>query len=307
MNLKMLLVILGMATLLSNISCLNNDNKQKSNTPVTTNRHPIETHENESVFNSLDKTEILKRIFDNPEFDSGGTAIWKPNYYERMNMTVSYDGKCHTSVDTTMYFIDRQKRKCAVIILTTYNYERDYLDSTKIEISDCHFCGVPIGIVLLSQTEDKKWNLYKFEKAFTPLGYFGIYKSGRQDSGKICLKEIGDKWTCLSLTQGIGGNGGIDEGSETLYSIEEFQLGGFPNTSLLQNILSYEFYYSDVDDEGVDDKRPESEIRNERTQMKIIKKKGTYYDIDLITTAKHKPTKEHYYKYSEDNNGYIER
>jgi hypothetical protein len=63
-----------------------------------------------------------------------------------------------------------------------------------------------------------------------------------QDSGKISLKEIGDKWTCLSLKQGIGGNGGYLSGSETLYSIEEFYLNGFPN-STLSNLLSYNFFY----------------------------------------------------------------
>ncbi len=288
--------------------------RQKSNVTSSTEQSIAKTNttdypkadNNGSAFSNLEYKTLLGRLFDNPDFDTSQTAIWKPNYYERMTFPVSYDGKCHTNIDTIMYFTDREKRKCACVIVTTFNYRKGgFEDSTKIQIGDCHFCGVPIGIALLAETKDKSWELYKFEKAFTSLGYFGTYRTGRQDAGKITLKEIGDKWTCLSLTQGVGGNGGYLSGSEPLYSIEEFHLGGFPNRTL-SNLLSYNFFYSNVEAGGVKDGRPESEIKEEKTVMKLIKKKGEYYDIDLVTTSKGKSTIEHY-KYSDDYGQYVEK
>jgi len=257
--------------------------------------------DSDAIFNSLNYKILLSRLFDNPDFDTTQAAIWKPNYYERMTLPVSYDGRCHTNIDTIMYFIDQGKRKCACVILTTFNYRKGtFDDGTKIKIGDCHFCGVPVGIALLAETEDKNWELYKFEKAFTSLGYFGTYRTGRQDSGQIGLKQIGDKWTCLSLIQGVGGNGGYLSGSETLYSIEEFHLNGYPN-STLSNLLSYSFFYSNVDAVGIKDHRKE-----ETTAMKIIKKPRNYYNIDLITISNGKSATNHY-KYSDDDNQYVKR
>lgn len=275
------------------------DNRQNPNQIASDKKEKIEKHDNENIFKSLNKIELLKRIYDNPEFDSNGVAIWKPNFYERMTFPVSYDNNCHTSIDTIMYFTDREKRECAVVILTTYNYRKGtFNDSTEIDIGDCHFCGVPIGIVLLSQSKDSTWRIYKFEKAFTSLGYFGAYRTGRQDAGKISLKEIGDKWTCLSLIQGVGGNMGEFTGTENLYSIEEFQLGGFPNHTL-SNIFSYNFHYEYT---SIDEK----EKTEENSEMKIIKKKNDYYDIDLFIN-KNGILKTEHYKYSDEYDSYIRK
>jgi len=254
--------------------------------------------ENELVFNSADPKELLGRLFDNPEFDAAGMALWKPNYYERLSFPVSYDGKCHTAVDTVMYYNDRQNRKCAVVILTTYKYYKDESDSTSITVSDCHFCGVPIGIALLARVKNNQWELYKFEKAFTTLGYFGVYKTGREDAGKISLKTIGDQWTCLSLIQGVGGNMGEFSGSESLYSVEEFQLGGFPN-AVLSEILNYDYHFEYT---SIDEKT------KERTdvKMKIIKKKKEYYDIELNKVSNGQSTST-VLSYSEEYNRYIEK
>jgi hypothetical protein len=251
----------------------------------------------ERIFESLGDKTVLAKLFDDPEFDTSGTALWKPNYYERLAFPVSYDGKCHTKVDTVMYFTDQQNRKCAVMILATYKYSFDVTDSTP-GIGDCHFCGVPLGIALFSQTEEKKWELYRFEKSFTSLGYFGTYRTGGKDAGKICLKEIGDPWTCLSLTQGVGGNMGEFSGSEDLYSIEQYHLGGFPDNTLT-NIFSYNYHYEST---SIDERTKEEED----AVMKIIKKKNNYYDIDLIITKNGKHSTEHYV-YSDDYDRYIEK
>jgi len=272
---------------------------QNSDNVVKQQLDSVVIEQDEAVFSSLDYQTLLGKLFDNPDFDTNETAIWEPNYYDRMTFPVSYDGKCYTNIDTIMYFIDRGNRNCACVILTTYKYGRDYFDSTKIEIGDCHFCGVPIGIVLLSENKEKKWELYRFEKAFTSLGYFGEYKTNKVDAGEIQLKEIGDKWTCLSLTQGIGGNMGEFMSYENLYSIEQYQLGGFPN-STLSCIFSYTSYYEYTS--MIDEK-----IKTvEHSTMKILEKEANYYDIDLIVTKNGKTKTEHY-KYADEYNGYIKK
>ena len=253
--------------------------------------------ESEFVFDTLDDTLLLGRLFDRPQFDSTKTAIWKPNYSERSVFSLSYDGRCHTRIDTIMYFTDHQKRKCAAVILATYRYGKDILDSA-IEIGDCHFCGVPIGIALLSQRDDGKWELYQYKKAFTTLGYFGEYNTKWSDAGKIRLKELGDRWTCLSLVQGVGGNSGEFTGTEYIYSIEQYEIGGWPN-NVLSNIFTYNYDYSlaSIDGNG-------KLIVKEIATMKIQKKKDDYYDIDLITTRNDTTTTGHYV-YSDDYSQYV--
>jgi hypothetical protein len=251
----------------------------------------------ESVFKSMDKRALLTRLFDNPVFDTGGTAIWKPNYYERTVFPVSYDGKCHTSIDTIMYFPDQNGKKCAAVILTTYNYRRSDEDSS-IQIGDSHFAGVPIGIALFSPVDTGGWELYKFEKAFTSLGYFGKFKTGRQDAGQISLKQAGNQWTVLSLTQGVGGDMGLVSGTETLYSIEKYSLDGFPN-EVLSKIISYDTYYEQDPGSGM----PKKE---QKTEMKILKTDTGYYAIDLVVT-RNKAVSTTHYKYADKYNRYMEK
>ncbi len=232
----------------------------------------------EDLFHELSDTSLLGRLFDDPIFDSSGMALWKPNYYERMSFRVSYDGLCHTNIDTIMYWTDREKRRCACVVLATHKFRKgNVLDSTVVEVSDCHFCGVALGIVLLAQQPDSSWKLYRFEKAFTTLGYFGTYRTGRQDAGSIALKKIGDPWTCISLKEGVGGNGGESTGYENLYSIEQFQLSGFPDRTL-STIFGYDYYHEEevYGDSGIVGEW------EQRTAMHILEKPGEYYDIELL-------------------------
>ena len=283
------------------ISCENNHHKITHSSK--TKNDSIETQQNDKIFKSLDKKEILTRLYDNPIIDTNGIAIWKPNYEESMNYHVSYDGKCHTALDTIMYFVNNRGSKCAVVILATYFYCRNYLDTNRIEPGgDCHFCGVPIGMALLSQYPDGSWELYGFEKNFAELGYFGEYKTGREDAGKICLKEIGDKWTCLSLKQGVGGNSGYLWGYEMLFNIEKFYMNTQESTDELhegwpieKSILCYNYLYSDdnINSEAI-------------TEMRIIKKQKNYYGIDLVKTKDGKKTIKHF-TFSEVDFKFIER
>jgi len=280
----------------SAISCRQRSNRSDGKDTLTIPAIP----ENETSFTSLDGKTLLSRLFDNPVIDSTGVAIWTPNYYERQNIRVSDDGKCYTNVDTIMYFTDQRKRRCAAVIFTTYRYRRGWgSDSTRLQIGDCHFCGVPIGIALLSQQHaESAWELYRFEKAFTSLGYFGEYRTGRRNADIISLKTIGDPWTCLSLWQGVGGTMGEFVGDETLYAIEEYQIGGFP-AEVLGSIFSYNHHYQNGEH---DDSREEFDAA-----IKWIKRPGDYDDFRLVTTDFRGKVTTEYYRYSEGYGHYIKR
>jgi hypothetical protein len=262
----------------------------------------------EIEFKSLDKIQVLKRLFDNPIIDSSGTALWEPNYIERMYLPISFDNKCHTNIDTILFFNDHMNVKCAVVLFAHYNFVIDYLDSNKIEIGGSHFDGVPLGIALFKQSKDNTWEIYKFSKHFSNLGYFGTYRTGRQDQGKINLKEIGDRWTCLTLRQGVGGSTGASWGYESLYSIEELQFGNqqsedeveeWYDDHLLQNILTYNYHYSYNSLET-------KESVDKKSDLRIIRKKNNYYDLELSITKNGKTNSEIYY-YSESKNKFIKR
>jgi hypothetical protein len=259
---------------------------------------PVDSLDREAlaVFSTLDKREILKCLFDNPQFDSQGMAVWKGNYADLTSLSIplSYDGKFHTSLDTILYFVDTRNRNCAVAIFSTYNFQHDPFDSSKIRPTGCHFCGVPIGAALFHQKEKKNWELYDFKKEITQLGYFGVYKTGRQDEGKIQLKEIGDRWTSLSVTEGLGGNMRYLEGGETLFSVEEYKLDGSPNNTL-RALLSN--HYS---------------IKETFLPKKIlpeiipIKRQGNYYEL-VVRTIDDEIVKTKTYKYSPDCEQYLEQ
>ena len=82
-----------------------------------------------------------------------------------------------------------------------------------------------------------------------------------------------------------------------MYSIEEYNLSGFPGQPLTP-ILSYSYHLSVDDDRGM----PKKE---ENTQLETIKKKGQYYQIKLVTNTNGR-RKNVYYRYSEESNSCVE-
>jgi hypothetical protein len=275
-----------------NLTTLKTENTKTNQSLLSDNL----SREELSIFSTLVKREILKRLFDNPQFDSSGMAIWKGNYSDLTSLSIplSYDGKFHTSLDTILYFFDTRKRNCAVAIFSTYNFQHDPFDSSKIRPTGCHFCGVPIGAALFHETEKKNWELYDFKKEITHLGYGGIYKTERQDEGKIRLKEIGDRWTSLSITEGLGGNMGYLEGGEMLFSVEENKLDGSPNNTL--KILLTNYY---TIKETFLSKKILPEIR-------LVKKQDNYYDL-VVRTIDNETVKTKRYKYSPNCERYLEQ
>ncbi len=264
-----------------------NSNLSKQIEIINTNKGSITNFENENIFNNLQDTTLLSKLFDNPIITEDKVALWKPNYYERMSIGVSYDGYCHTNIDTIMYFTSIDSVKNACVIFSTFKYNKDD------NIGDCHFCGVPLSIALFQENKEQKWELYKFEKHFSNIGHFGEI---RKDKCKISLIEIGDKWTCLSLKDGISGNMGEYEGFENLYSIEKYLIYGFPN-KVLSNIFSYKYHSKsiDINDEII------GEINSE---ISFIKKEKSHYPLILKINENGKIKTEEY-RYSIQFNQYV--
>ncbi|MEO8146995.1 MAG: hypothetical protein ABI723_05120 [Bacteroidia bacterium] len=272
------------------------ERQKESNTGKNNLSTNIEaTNRTEAIsFRTLDKRELLLRLFDNPKIDSLEMAVWKPNYYDLTSLPIplSYDNQFHTSLDTIMFFKDTKNTECGVAIFSTYNFQMHEYDK-KVEPTGCHFCGVPIGVALFYKTKYNKWELYKFQKEIDEIGYFGTYKSTGLIPAKIELKEIGDKWTCLSLSYGLGGNGGYLEGGESLFSIERYYINGLENSALTE-ILSFYYGFSETYLEN-----------NKVPSYTTIVKPKSHYNLSTLEVDD-KQIKTRHYKFSTDIGKYIE-
>lgn len=263
----------------------------------------IPSTENLFFFKDLKERTVLSKLYDNPIFiDSNKSVKWKPNFNEQMNMPTSFDGMIHTNIDTIMYFKNTLNVQCACMILTNYQYQvTENLNGEKtIEIGDCHFCGVPLGIALFEFDPEKGWELYAFKKSLLSFGYFGKYKSSGEDNCTISLKKIGDSWTCLSLREGLGCAQGNIFGSEKLISIEQYFIGGFP-CSTLKLVFSYDYH----DEYSPQYEGDENEKNKEISSIKFLKMKNDYYKIQL-SQNKNGIHSKIYYSYSRDYENYIE-
>lgn len=243
-----------------------------------------------TTFQSLEKEHLFNVLFDHPVLDSAGNALWRPNFAERLSIPIGFDGWVHTALDTLIYFEGKGGEECAAVIFAHYRMQ---MSSGKMEIAGSHFEGVPLGMALFKASSTTQWELYGFSKHFANLGYMGTYRTGREDAGKISLKVIGDRWTCLSLKQGIGGSTGVFSGSESLYAIEERQLGTQKEEinfmmeekgHLFQKILSYPYFYSQALPEPFEQK----------TTMQLIPRENDYFTIELISSANGKLSSEKY-------------
>lgn len=263
----------------------------------------IPTTENLFLFKDLEERTVLNRLYDNPIFiDSNKSVKWKPNFNEQMNMPTSFDGMIHTNIDTIMYFKNTLNVQSACMILTNYQYQiiENVNGKKKIEIGDCHFCGVPLGIALFDFDPKKGWKLYAFNKSLLSFGYFGKYKSLGVDNCTISLKKTGDSWTCLSLREGLGCAQGSIFGGEKLISIEQFFIGGFP-CSTLNVIFSYN-YHDEYSPQYKDD---ENEKYKELSSIKFINTKKDYYKIEFLQNKNGVHSKKDY-SFSNEYCKYIE-
>ena len=134
-------------------------------------------------FSTLEEKSVLKRLFDNAEFNSNGEILWKPNYSEAINNQVSDDNFCHTNIDTIMYYRENNYDN-AIVIFTTYKYKNGEKES-------CHACSPTFGIATFERSINTNWELKQFEKNLMHSGIYG-------EPDKLFLTKIGKEKFCLS-------------------------------------------------------------------------------------------------------------
>jgi hypothetical protein len=198
-------------TISSIISCTETPCSKQIKTSQSTDK------KNEIITDLNNTKTLLKYLYGSDKFDSLKTILWMPDEIDHPQIPISYDSIAHTGIDTVLYFKNSDGIESAAVILANYKF---VLDEQKVVVGGSHFEGISLGVALFSKYKNQ-WKLDAFKKHLTNLGYYGTYRTGRKDQGKIALKKIGDHWTCLSFTQGIGGNTGVFWGTETWYSIEQ--------------------------------------------------------------------------------------
>lgn len=224
--------------------------------------------QDEKVFRSLDRKTVMNRLFDGVTFNNRNEALWKPNYYERMNIPVSDDKVCHTIMDTVIYY----SSNTAVVIFVTYAYEQG-------ERMECHACSPSIGLATFIKNRND-WELEQFNKCF--LSNFGAYG----EKGQFAVQKLGDNFFCLRLDTGIDGSQGYFAGAYTYYSLTDYDQ--------FKEVFSY--VYSDSNEGAME----EGKGYTEETAISILPGKS-YYTIELTTKHNNKSTaSKKRYVFSED-------
>lgn len=260
-------------------SCTQNGSSKPASNSKTNSQH-IEIQTLADLNNS---TKLLNYLYGSNQFDAKNRILWKPASGKSRNLDlipVSYDSFIHTEVDTVLFFRNSNGNESAVVILANPNIQLDR--NTEI-ITGSHFEGVSLGVALFTKHKDQ-WRLYGFQKHLINLGYFGEYRTGREDQGHIYLRKLGNNWTALCFQQGIGGNTGDFSGKEIWYSIEknapEFEYEEEPNEinqydyTALRQIFNYtyshNYYFPDLDNQNVI-----------KINLSTLKTKSPLYDLKL--------------------------
>ncbi len=120
---------------------------------VATSVNQMVAQQAERDFSSLDSGLVLQKLFDATKID-GNIAEWKPNYAERMYLTVSANGFSYTRIDTIIRF--KVKTDLAVMVFHTY---------ASKEQAACDTCPKNIGIAIFEKKPDSKWTMRAFNKS----------------------------------------------------------------------------------------------------------------------------------------------
>jgi len=239
--------------------------------------------QNTFTIETLDNNLILKSLFDCKVLDSRNEAIWEPHFYDlNSELPISDDNKCHTSIDTIIYFISNNV-KYALFVFGTHKYsveEREIIP----------FAYPFTSLAIFRQKENMNWELRKFDK------YFSLNNQGLDtytENVSISVFEIGKENYVLSFhSQPTGGQGYL-EGYLTYYSLRDFDC--------FRNIFSVMDYYTNS--AAVE---PSEAYTEEMIQVPIIFSKADYSDVEFIE-KRDNPTKSDRitYKYSEECRRYI--
>ena len=170
------------------------------------NRQRVVEHSGTRMFNVENEREVVSVLFDTEDFDIYGRAVWTPNFAERLDFPISYDGFCYTKTDKVLFFNDEFQR--ALVIFGTY----EIMDNEEVNTS--HVSSPMLSLAYFTQRKNNEWELTAFKKSFVHHGSWG-------EMGNTEIKQVGKKNFVLDLSWGYNSTG---EGKEwtTFYSIPDF-------------------------------------------------------------------------------------
>lgn len=190
-------------------------------------------YQNLDTFNCMELNCVVNKLFDISHVDivNQPVFIWSPNYSEKHIFNISFDEKCHTSLDTILLFKNNSNRDSRILIFKTQSYER--VNAYQTRVVGSHFSTATISVAIFSKVDDG-WQLNAFQKYFTDSGLFG--GEGKEGIGKFSVLKI-DGQIYLSFKRPVAGNNGFNEGIEELYYVD----GDLP-CKILQNVFKHIYY-----------------------------------------------------------------
>lgn len=214
---------------------------------------------------SQDGTFFIKKVTDpniiTTLFDSKiivqGRVIWKPNFYEKFQFNVSYDGRCYTNLDTVMEYTSYGK-KHALLIFTTYGFEN------RNQQYDCHACAPDLSVARFTYEEEKNgWLLDRMEKYLGRHGSWGYM-------GPRGLQKIGPEEYALQLSGGHTGQG---------YTVT------WTSFHDLESFKSIFTTTTHSDNEGVGDPSDKTYVWDKKVEFVKSRADSPYFDIVTSRTG----------------------
>lgn len=234
--------------------------------------------QNEKSFTTLDYKTVMIHLFDKVTYNARQEALWKPNYAERLNLSVSDDGFCHTVMDTTMYYTSGET-KHAVVIFATYEYQ------SGVKVS-CHACAPTLSIATFAKENGEDWQIVQFKKDFVSFGAWG------KMLGRLGIEKLGEDFYCLKIQSAIDGNQGYERGITAYYSLNEYER--------FDEVFSYVYYDSNTGAMEV------GKGYTEEMSIKILPAEDSYFGIELSSKrTDRKLIVKKKYKYSEEEQRYM--
>jgi hypothetical protein len=225
------------------------------------------------LFKSLDKKELISRLFSLSTYNSRQEAVWKPDSLDNPHLPVSSDGFCYTKLDTFIFFKDKNPVKRSMIekvavVFVTSRYQDDELDN-------CHACAPAIGVATYTKTASGMWKLDQFNKFVASHGSWG-------KRGKMGVERFCDALFCLKLEANFYGQGNT-EGIVSYFSL----------SGKINEVLSFQSHVSN-------DGAVEHGFLETTTLTKIPETKGCTLEL---TTSRDNPqsVKKRIYRYSPTN------
>ncbi|NUN99947.1 MAG: hypothetical protein HUU01_04955 [Saprospiraceae bacterium] len=223
----------------------------------------VSAQENSHLFPTLEKKEILRRLYDASEViktsDNTLMARWKPNYAESMSFQVSYDDEmAYTEVDTIFKF-SKEGSKYALFVFATY----EMTQNGKEKATGCHACAPMLSVALFAENlnGEKGWSILSFKKDFREHGTWG-------EIGDLDLVKIGKEAFALALMGG-GMAQGYAVSRVTYYELDNF-LPIFSMTTMEDNGGATE---------------DEDEHFSYEVEITVLPGKSEYYPIQCVTTG----------------------